>query len=42
VQTTVTVGVAGQDRVQVLSGVADGDKIVIRGTDKVNAGMKLP
>jgi HlyD family secretion protein len=42
VQTQVTVGVSGQDRVQVVAGVSDGDRIVIRGTDKVSAGMKLP
>jgi multidrug efflux pump subunit AcrA (membrane-fusion protein) len=42
VQTTVTVGVAGQDRVQVLSGISDGDKLVVRGADKVRAGMDLP
>jgi multidrug efflux pump subunit AcrA (membrane-fusion protein) len=42
VQTTVTVGVAGQDRVQVLSGISDGDKLVVRGADKVRAGMELP
>jgi HlyD family secretion protein len=42
VQTPVTIGIAGQDRVQVLNGLSDGDRIVVRGTDKVNAGMKLP
>lgn len=42
VQATVSVGVAGQDRVQVLSGVADGDRVVVRGTDKVTQGMDLP
>ncbi|MET7393400.1 HlyD family efflux transporter periplasmic adaptor subunit [Dactylosporangium sp. NPDC005572] len=42
VQTPVTVGVSGQDRVQVLAGVSDGDRIVVRGTDKVKQGMELP
>jgi HlyD family secretion protein len=42
VQAPVTVGVTGQDRVQVLSGVNDGDRVVVSGTDKVTAGMKLP
>ena len=41
VQAPVAVGVAGQDRVQVLSGLSDGDELVVRGTDKVRAGMKL-
>ncbi|GAA2377486.1 hypothetical protein GCM10010170_082450 [Dactylosporangium salmoneum] len=42
VQQPVSVGVSGQDRVQVLSGVADGDQLVVRGTDKVQQGMELP
>ena len=42
VQAPVSVGVSGQDRVQVLSGVADGDRVVVRGTDKVKQGMDLP
>ncbi|MEV6923549.1 HlyD family efflux transporter periplasmic adaptor subunit [Dactylosporangium sp. NPDC051485] len=42
VQQPVSVGVSGQDRVQVLSGVADGDQLVVRGTDKVQQGMDLP
>ncbi|MFC4046090.1 efflux RND transporter periplasmic adaptor subunit [Dactylosporangium siamense] len=42
VQAPVTVGVSGQDRVQVLTGVADGDRVVVRGTDKVKQGMGLP
>lgn len=41
VQAPVSVGVSGQDRVQVLSGVADGDRVVVRGTDKVKQGMDL-
>jgi multidrug efflux pump subunit AcrA (membrane-fusion protein) len=42
VQQPVSVGVSGQDRVQVLSGVSDGDRLVVRGTDKVKQGMELP
>jgi multidrug efflux pump subunit AcrA (membrane-fusion protein) len=42
VQTPVSVGVSGQDRVQVLSGLGDGDQLVVRGTDKVKQGMELP
>ncbi|MGI5247011.1 efflux RND transporter periplasmic adaptor subunit [Dactylosporangium sp. CA-139066] len=42
VQQPISIGVAGQDRVQVLSGIADGDHLVVRGTDKVKQGMELP
>jgi RND family efflux transporter MFP subunit len=42
VRIPVTVGVAGQDVVQVSSGVENGDRIVVRGTDRVRAGMDLP
>jgi HlyD family secretion protein len=42
VQQPVTVGVSGQDRVQVINGVSDGDQLVVRGTDKVKQGMELP
>jgi HlyD family secretion protein len=42
VQAPVRLGVTGQDQVQVLSGLGDGDQLVVRGTDKVTAGMKLP
>lgn len=42
VRTPVTVGVAGQDSVQVVSGLGDGQQLVVRGADKVSAGMKLP
>jgi hypothetical protein len=42
VQQPVSVGVSGQDRVQVLGGVTDGDQLVVRGTDKVKPGMELP
>ena len=42
VQTPVTLGVQGQDRVEVLSGVGAGDQLVVRGTDQVKAGQSLP
>jgi multidrug efflux pump subunit AcrA (membrane-fusion protein) len=42
VQQPISIGVAGQDRVQVLSGIADGDQVVVRGTDRVKQGMDLP
>ncbi len=42
VQTPVTLGVQGQDRVEILSGVGDGDQLVVRGTDQVKAGQSLP
>jgi HlyD family secretion protein len=42
VQAPVRLGVTGQDQVQVLAGVGAGDRLVVRGTDKVTAGMKVP
>jgi multidrug efflux pump subunit AcrA (membrane-fusion protein) len=42
VRTPVTVGVAGPDRVQIVSGLGAGDRLVVRGADKVRAGMQLP
>lgn len=41
VRTPVTIGVAGPDRVQIVTGLGDGEQIVIRGTDKVRAGMQV-
>jgi HlyD family secretion protein len=38
----VTVGVQGQDVVQIVSGVAAGDSVVVRGTDQVSAGQEVP
>jgi HlyD family secretion protein len=38
----VSVGVAGQDRVQVVSGLTDSDRVVVRGADRVRAGQQLP
>jgi hypothetical protein len=42
VRVPVTVGVAGQDLVQVVHGVSDGDQIVVRGADQVRVGQQLP
>ena len=42
VRTAVTVGVSGQDLVQVVSGVQTGDRIVVRGADQVHTGQQLP
>jgi HlyD family secretion protein len=41
-RVTVTLGVSGSDLVQVVSGVGEGDQIVVRGTDQVRVGQKLP
>jgi multidrug efflux pump subunit AcrA (membrane-fusion protein) len=38
----VTLGVSGADLVQVVNGVGEGDRIVVRGTDQVKVGQKLP
>jgi multidrug efflux pump subunit AcrA (membrane-fusion protein) len=38
----VTLGVQGPDRVQVVSGVAPGDRVVIKGADRVKPGQTLP
>ncbi len=37
----VTVGVQGQDLVQILSGVRAGDRVVVRGADQVREGQEL-
>src|SRR5262249_43558723 len=42
VQPPVRLAVTGRDQVQVLAGVGAGDRLVVRGTDKVTAGMKVP
>jgi hypothetical protein len=41
VRVRVTVGVSGQELVQVLTGLSAGDRIVVRGTDRVRAGQQL-
>lgn len=38
----VTIGVQGQDVVQILSGLSEGEQIVVRGTDQVRAGQEVP
>ncbi|HKS99016.1 MAG TPA: HlyD family efflux transporter periplasmic adaptor subunit, partial [Rugosimonospora sp.] len=42
VQVPVSVGVQGQDEVEIRSGVRAGDRLVVRGADKVRAGQSLP
>jgi hypothetical protein len=41
VRTPVTIGVAGQDLVQVIAGISTGDRIVVRGADQVHTGQQL-
>ena len=38
----VTVGVQGEDVVQVTDGLGDGQRIVVGGADQVSAGQDLP
>jgi hypothetical protein len=38
----VTVGVQGQDLVQIVTGVGAGQPVVVRGTDRVSAGQQVP
>jgi HlyD family secretion protein len=38
----VTLGVQGEDMVQVTSGIADGQRIVVSGADQVKSGQELP
>jgi hypothetical protein len=42
VRVPVTVGVAGQDVVQVTAGISTGDRVVVRGADQVRPGQALP
>ena len=42
VRQPVTVGVQGEDLVQVTNGLRAGQRVVVRGTDKVKQGMGLP
>jgi HlyD family secretion protein len=42
VRAAVTLGVQGPDRVQVLSGVTAGDRVVVRGADHVHSGQSVP
>jgi hypothetical protein len=41
-RVAVTVGVQGQDLVQIVAGLDDGDPVVVRGTDQVSPGQELP
>ncbi|MEV6814665.1 HlyD family efflux transporter periplasmic adaptor subunit [Micromonospora sp. NPDC051296] len=40
-RAVVTVGVQGQDLVQIVNGVQPGDRVVIRGTDQVRDGQEV-
>jgi len=40
-QVPVTVGVQGQDVVQIVSGLSEGQQVVVRGTDQVQTGQHL-
>jgi multidrug efflux pump subunit AcrA (membrane-fusion protein) len=42
VRVPVDVGVQGQDQVEIRSGVGAGDRVVVRGADRVRAGQSLP
>jgi multidrug efflux pump subunit AcrA (membrane-fusion protein) len=42
VRVPVTLGVQGPDKVQVLSGLDAGTRVVVSGADRVRAGMTLP
>jgi hypothetical protein len=37
----VTIGVSGEDLVQVTNGVGEGERVVVRGADRVKPGQKL-
>jgi HlyD family secretion protein len=41
-RVAVTVGVQGQDLVQIVNGVQPGQQVVVRGTDQVRSGQQLP
>jgi HlyD family secretion protein len=41
VRADVTVGVQGDDTIQIVSGVADGQQIVVGGTDRVRSGQQV-
>ena len=41
-RVVVTVGVTGQGLVQIVSGLREGERVVVRGTDRVRAGQTLP
>src|SRR5690606_20687555 len=41
-RTEVTLGVTGEELVEVVSGLQEGDQIVVRGADQVTEGQRLP
>jgi HlyD family secretion protein len=41
-RVVVTLGVQGPDKVQVVSGLAQGDRVVVKGADRVKPGQSLP
>lgn len=41
-RVAVTVGVPGQDLVQIVSGVGPGDRVVVGGADQISPGQRLP
>ncbi len=40
-RATVTVGVQGQDLVQIVEGVQPGDRVVVRGTEQIRDGQEV-
>jgi hypothetical protein len=41
-QVTVVLGARGEDLVEVLEGVVEGDRVVVSGADRVAEGQELP
>jgi HlyD family secretion protein len=41
-RVAVTVGVPGQGLVEIVSGLSEGERVVIRGTDRVRSGQMMP
>ena len=41
-RVVVTLGVQGPDKVQVVSGVVPGDRVVVKGADRVKPGQTVP
>ena len=38
----VTLGAQGEDTIQIVSGVSEGDQVVVKGADQVREGQKVP